>query len=255
MLPAGILIAHSVADCFLHFRHNEQVRRLRFDEAAILCIQQGRRVASIWFSQEPGSSCGHFEGVNTEGLGRADAGAADVIPELFPAAIFALPDAYDSGSASLTSHRAVGNVSITGGMHNGDQLREVLRRCNLEYFHAAFVAENVTVEHVAGSLSDKLQLEDLPLQRATKILIMADNNTSRTQNEDELDNQTIAVILQVQDILTVQSGLGGDSCADGPPDPLILLIHTGVHHPPRVGSSNMDLHTVCITYLWYQEKT
>eukprot|EP00931_Biecheleriopsis_adriatica_P091013 TRINITY_DN64922_c0_g1_i1.p1 TRINITY_DN64922_c0_g1~~TRINITY_DN64922_c0_g1_i1.p1 ORF type:complete len:822 (+),score=122.54 TRINITY_DN64922_c0_g1_i1:316-2466(+) len=57
---------------------------------------------------------------------------------------------------------------------------------------------NFTVTHCEGPLGARFKLEELPLERATKILILADSLCS---SASDMDSHTISVILQVQDIL------------------------------------------------------
>jgi len=63
--------------------------------------------------------------------------------------------------------------------------------------------KNFVVEHHVGPLNARLHLEDLPLERASKILILAD---SKAQTDAQADSHTVAVILQVQDILRIRIG-------------------------------------------------
>lgn len=61
--------------------------------------------------------------------------------------------------------------------------------------------QNVTVEHVEGALGARYKLEDLPLEKAQKIFILADKMSNC---EDEADRLTVATLLQVRDILRVR---------------------------------------------------
>jgi len=63
---------------------------------------------------------------------------------------------------------------------------------------------NIVIEHRAGSLGARFKLEDLPLEKATKILILSD---SLAASANEADGQTTAVILQVWDILSERERL------------------------------------------------
>lgn len=63
--------------------------------------------------------------------------------------------------------------------------------------------ENITVEQRTGPLGARFRLEDLPLENTSKILILADDGASTSA---EADGHTIAVILQVVDILAERTG-------------------------------------------------
>jgi len=63
--------------------------------------------------------------------------------------------------------------------------------------------ENIAVEQRAGPLGARLHLEDLPLEDTSKILILADDSASSSA---EADGHTIAVMLQVLDILAERTG-------------------------------------------------
>jgi len=57
---------------------------------------------------------------------------------------------------------------------------------------------NVTVSHWQGSIGARYMLEELPLEKAARIFILADNSA---RSAFEADGLTVAAILQVRDIL------------------------------------------------------
>ncbi|CAK9064173.1 unnamed protein product [Durusdinium trenchii] len=61
--------------------------------------------------------------------------------------------------------------------------------------------DSCQVEHVEGALGARYKLEDLPLEKAQKIFILADKMSNC---EDEADRLTVATLLQVRDILRVR---------------------------------------------------
>jgi len=77
-----------------------------------------------------------------------------------------------------------------------------------EWLHASqkrtrYWFENVKVSHLAGSLGARYKLDDLPLERASRIFILAENSAP---TPDSADGQTVAAILQVRDILLERQG-------------------------------------------------
>eukprot|EP00747_Dinoflagellata_sp_TGD_P017614 gnl/TRDRNA2_/TRDRNA2_125935_c0_seq1.p1 gnl/TRDRNA2_/TRDRNA2_125935_c0~~gnl/TRDRNA2_/TRDRNA2_125935_c0_seq1.p1 ORF type:complete len:555 (+),score=85.98 gnl/TRDRNA2_/TRDRNA2_125935_c0_seq1:239-1666(+) len=65
--------------------------------------------------------------------------------------------------------------------------------------------ESIRVTHMQGNLCSRMMLEELPLEEAKKILILADY-TSATSVSD-VDGQTMAVVLQVKHILEERLGI------------------------------------------------
>eukprot|EP00747_Dinoflagellata_sp_TGD_P055733 gnl/TRDRNA2_/TRDRNA2_149701_c0_seq1.p1 gnl/TRDRNA2_/TRDRNA2_149701_c0~~gnl/TRDRNA2_/TRDRNA2_149701_c0_seq1.p1 ORF type:complete len:393 (-),score=63.54 gnl/TRDRNA2_/TRDRNA2_149701_c0_seq1:89-1267(-) len=61
--------------------------------------------------------------------------------------------------------------------------------------------QNFSVEHRTGLLGARFQLEALPLVQSKKIIILAD---SRSRSPSAADSQTMALVLQVQDIIDGQ---------------------------------------------------
>jgi len=62
---------------------------------------------------------------------------------------------------------------------------------------------NLTVHHMEGSLGARFLLEDLPIKTSSKILILSDNHASGAFGAD---SHTMAVIMQVRDILGIKCG-------------------------------------------------
>jgi len=61
---------------------------------------------------------------------------------------------------------------------------------------------NITVSHQQGKLGARYMLEGLPLEKTNRIFILAENSAASAW---EADGQTIAVILQVRDILQMRA--------------------------------------------------
>jgi hypothetical protein len=77
-----------------------------------------------------------------------------------------------------------------------EYLRKAFRRRNRE-------PKNITnIKHVEGMLGSRFQLEDLPipLEEASRIFIIADNEDSKSVQET--DARTVVTILQIRDILS-----------------------------------------------------
>jgi len=85
--------------------------------------------------------------------------------------------------------------------------------------------QNITVEQRTGPLGARLHLEDLPLENTSKIMILADDSASTSA---EADGHTIAVMLQVLDILAERTG--NASSAVIVPQLLDRMSHTACEH-------------------------
>jgi len=70
------------------------------------------------------------------------------------------------------------------------------RRRNHRYQH-------LVIEHRTGELGARFNLEELPLETASKLFVLADDSAATSR---EADGHTVAVILQVLDILAERSG-------------------------------------------------
>mmetsp|Transcript_67428 Transcript_67428/g.190064 ORF Transcript_67428/g.190064 Transcript_67428/m.190064 type:complete len:854 (-) Transcript_67428:116-2677(-) len=91
--------------------------------------------------------------------------------------------------------------------------------------------QNFTIEHQQSPLGARFRLEELPLEIATMILILADYSCTSASHAD---SQTMAIIMQVQDILDMKCGPGGSSAVIMPQ--LLdthteeTLVQTGIHN-------------------------
>eukprot|EP00928_Gymnodinium_smaydae_P042494 TRINITY_DN28603_c0_g4_i1.p1 TRINITY_DN28603_c0_g4~~TRINITY_DN28603_c0_g4_i1.p1 ORF type:complete len:797 (+),score=137.50 TRINITY_DN28603_c0_g4_i1:72-2393(+) len=63
--------------------------------------------------------------------------------------------------------------------------------------------QNITVTHSVGPLGARFQLEELPLEKAARILVLTDSGAA---DFVEADGQTVAAIVQIQDILSDKIG-------------------------------------------------
>lgn len=85
-----------------------------------------------------------------------------------------------------------------------EEREQFLEKAQIRRRHAF---KNIEVTHVQGSLNARFQLEELPLQEATKIFFIADATHECAR---EVDGQTIAAMLQVRDILEDENGVVPD---------------------------------------------
>eukprot|EP00930_Biecheleria_cincta_P083253 TRINITY_DN72862_c0_g1_i1.p1 TRINITY_DN72862_c0_g1~~TRINITY_DN72862_c0_g1_i1.p1 ORF type:complete len:783 (-),score=151.28 TRINITY_DN72862_c0_g1_i1:60-2408(-) len=91
--------------------------------------------------------------------------------------------------------------------------------------------QNFTVEHMHGPLGARFRLEALPLEQANMIFILADESCA---SASMADSQTMAVIVQVQDIIEERCGPEGSSAVIMPQLLDIAtedtLVQTGIHN-------------------------
>eukprot|EP00927_Polykrikos_kofoidii_P078150 TRINITY_DN75007_c0_g1_i1.p1 TRINITY_DN75007_c0_g1~~TRINITY_DN75007_c0_g1_i1.p1 ORF type:complete len:774 (-),score=146.56 TRINITY_DN75007_c0_g1_i1:265-2586(-) len=77
---------------------------------------------------------------------------------------------------------------------------------------------NIDVKHSVGPVFSRVQLQDLPLEKAQRILILAE---SSAESPRQADGQTVAVMFQVQDILQ-ERRRSTCAIADNSPDTILL---------------------------------
>eukprot|EP00931_Biecheleriopsis_adriatica_P110155 TRINITY_DN8441_c0_g1_i2.p1 TRINITY_DN8441_c0_g1~~TRINITY_DN8441_c0_g1_i2.p1 ORF type:complete len:799 (-),score=153.55 TRINITY_DN8441_c0_g1_i2:10-2340(-) len=90
--------------------------------------------------------------------------------------------------------------------------------------------QNFTIRHNQGPLGARFRLEELPLEKASIILVLADESFP---DASMADSQTMAVIVQVQDILHERCGPEGSSAVIMPQlldtSTEETLMQTGIH--------------------------
>merc|ERR1711920_323082 len=97
--------------------------------------------------------------------------------------------------------------------------REAFTRAALER-RGKKVFSNFTIEHRSGALCARTHLATLPIEKASKILILADNSVTKPR---DMDGATLAVALQVMDIRRGRQQKTENSAEDPVVVPQILL--------------------------------
>jgi len=91
--------------------------------------------------------------------------------------------------------------------------------------------QNITIQHQQGPLAARFQLEELPLAEASMILVLADESCESARTAD---SQTMAVVIQVQDILEKRCGTAGSSAVIMPQlldtNTEETAVQTGIHN-------------------------